>query len=278
MDFIVVIIIVIIVVAVFFGFKQNNDNKLDAHLENLNQQKGNNYENWIALHEKELKVEEEKIDNGYYDQYRYIDFDVAGIRFRPRSAQETIDELDLISFIQFVKEPHNSYDSNAVKVLYCETMIGYVPRCYSGFVTKLINQNLIQKIFVMDSGDDILSEKDEKYVNLRVYYIPTKEELEYEQEKMRIAQEKKERIAKRMQEEVELPTWVDSLLLNMKNARAINEQQKLGLKRLKDNIRNSVKSYEKAIRTEKESIAENALNRLEKYNKDLEILMKESMS
>ena len=218
--------------------------------------------------------EQEKIDNGGYEGYRYIDFNVAGIKYRSRSAQESINELDLISDIHFVKEPTNFHDPDAVQVMYFDEMIGYVPREYSSKITMLIDKNLIYKIFVLEAGDDILTDYEEKFVTLRVYYEQTQKELAVENARMKHNQEKNEIEIQRKQEFIELPDWVEGILFRLKNAQITNDSDKWKFKRLRDNIRYSVKAYEKAIRMERDSIAQNALDRLKRYGDDLDLLIK----
>lgn len=63
---------------------------------------------------------------------------LAGLNFRPASAKEAVDALELGSVLRLERDPGNEYDSNAVKVLietgeadqgavYCE-FIGFIPK------------------------------------------------------------------------------------------------------------------------------------------------------
>ena len=262
---------------IFFGIqrqKELEENSTPNSVSSINNNENSSNEDWIYKHKMSIIEEQEKIDNGGYESYRYIDFNVAGIKYRSKSAQESIDELDLISDIQFVKEPTNFHDPYAVQVMYFDEMIGYVPREYSSKVTMLIDQNLIYKIFVLEAGDDILTDYEEKFVTLRVYYKLTQEELAVENARLKHKQEKKEIEEQKEQESIELPDWVEGILFQLKNTQITNDDEKWVFKRLRENIRNSVKAYEKAMRMERVSIAQNALDRLKRYGDDLEQLIK----
>ncbi len=263
---------------IFFGIQRQKELEEDATSHSLSSNTDNcenlSCEDWLYKHKMAIIEEQEKIDNGGYEGYRYMDFNVAGIKYRSNSAQESINELDLISDIHFVKEPTNFHDPDAVQVMYFDEMIGYVPREYSSKITMLIDKNLIYKIFVLEAGDDILTDYEEKFVTLRVYYKQTQKELAVENARMKHNQEKNEIEIQRKQEFIELPDWVEGIIFRLKNTPITNDGDKWIFKRLRDNIRNSVKAYEKAIRMERDSIAQNALDRLKRYGDDLDLLIK----
>lgn len=232
------------------------------------------FSEWKENHDSQIKEEEDKLINGYYDKYRYIEFDVAGIYYRTSLAKETILSLDILSDIHFIKEPNNPYDKTAIKIIHNRKRFGYVPASESPRITELIDNNQIYKILIIDSGKDVFSEySDALFITIRVYYTPTDIEIKLEEEKRIKEKEKEELKLKKLLEPVELPQWVHDLIEELKNISAETEEQKWILKKLRDNIRNSIKSYEKAIREEKEIIANNALNRLMQYRDELHKLV-----
>lgn len=276
------IIAIIILFAFFMLFnKKEIDSSLLKDIEkndlsNNKELSNNSFARWEQQHEKEVLEENERINSGHYDSYRYIEFNLAGIHYRTSLAKDTIKILDILSDIHLIKEPYNEYDSSAVKVVYDKKRLGYVPKYYSDEVTQLINQNRIQKVLVMDSGRDYTVEySDALYVTIRIYYIPT--ELELQQEKKAIQKEKErlEAKAKKLLEPVIRPEWMNELTYLLNTISVESDEQKWKLKKLKDNIRNSLKSYDKAIREEKEVIANNAEMRLLQYKEELEMLSKE---
>lgn len=273
-------IIILVLTILIIGYRSgNNYNKSTPPIHNdssriksieIEDKDKTTSNNWMLQHEKNIKIELEKIDNGEYDEYRYIEFEVAGVYYRTQLAKDTITNLDVLCDISLIKESDNPYDSNAVKVVYDRKRLGYVPSYYSEKVTTLINRKLIKKVFVMDSGKDYASEySDALFITLRIYYIPTSEELKQEEiECLKVIAEQEYK-AQRMKMQVELPAWIETLSQEIKTIQ-INSVE---LRRLKDNILNSIKAYEKAIRMEKDKVADNALERLAKYNEELKNLL-----
>ena len=279
-------LIIAIIIFLFIFFILSNKKEIDSSLlksvkkKDLSNNKelvnsNNSFSKWEQQHEKEVIEENERINSGHYDSYRYIEFNIAGIHYRTSLAKDTIKVLDILSDIHLIKEPNNEYDSSAVKVVYDKKRLGYVPKYYSNEVTLLINQNRIQKILVMDSGRDYTVEyPDALYVTIRVYYTPTELELQQEKEAMQKEKERLEAKAKKILEPVIRPEWMNELTYLLNSTSVESDEQKWKLKKLKDNIRNSLKSYDKAIREEKEVIANNAEARLYQYKEELEILLK----
>lgn len=278
------IIIIIVLVILFFVFINRGNNK---SLQSTNSQEdytprtskpNDSHERWKIQHEQDLKDEYERLNSGYYDHFRCLEFEVAGIHYRTGLAKETISGLDILSEIHLIKEPTNEYDRFAVKIIYDRKRLGYVPRYDSQQVTKLIDANQIRKILVINSGKDVTSSfSDALFVEIRIYYEPTQGELAAEiRAKERAEQEEKEiqeAKAKRMLEPVVYPDWMIDIMNTISSAKVESDSQKWELKKLKDNIKNSIKSYEKAIREEKELIAENASNRLQQYKEELDKLI-----
>lgn len=236
----------------------------------VSEESNKRFKDWEVRHNQAIKEELEKIDNGEYNEFRYIEFNIAGIHYRTDLAKDTINSLDILCDISLIKEPDNQHDHNAVKVVYDRKRLGYIPMYHSMDVTKLINENLIKKVYVMDSGRDYTLEyPDALFITLRIYYIPSPEVLKREEdERLKIIAEQEYK-AQRMQMQVEIPTWMEELSTKINNVQIDSVE----LRRLKDNIRNSIRAYEKAVRMEKENVVNNATERLLKYKKDLEMLL-----
>lgn len=235
------------------------------------------YEKWKEEYEIRLNEEKDKLCNGYYNNYRYIEFDVAGIYYRTQLAKDTINSLDMLCEIHLIKEPNNPYDSNAIKVIYDRKHLGYVPKGYTKQIISLIDRNLIEKVYVIDAGKDEFSTySDGQFITLRIYYTPSKEEIEKERNEINQKKEEKERNIEKMQEPIELPDWIKELGNQLKTKIVVDDENKWELKKLKDNIRNSIKSYENATRFEKHEMAEKAERRLKHYRNELNILLKKN--
>ena len=73
---------------------------------------------------------------------------------------------------------------------------------------------------------------------------------------------------------IEYPKWMNELIEELKKISVESEEYIWVLKKLRDYIRNSLKSYEKAIREDKEIIANNAEKRLQQYREELHELLK----
>lgn len=271
------ILLIISVIALFLiiGYKssskntpiENKDNNTSANIDN------DSFSKWKEKHEAQIKEEEERLNNQYYDKYKYIEFDVAGIHYRTTLAKETISSLDILSDIHLIKEPNNPYDKFAVKIVHNRKRIGYIPASESSKITQLIDNEQIYKILVIDSGKDITSEySDAVFITIRIYYTPTIEEVRIE--KKIISREIKEIKSQRLSMPVEYPQWMNDLIKELKDITVESEEKKWALKKLRDNIRNSLNSYEKAIREEKEIIANNAKKRLQQYHEELHELLK----
>lgn len=52
---------------------------------------------------------------------------IAGVKFRPPEAQAVYAELEEGDELHLSREPDNQFDTNAIKVLFDGTFIGYVP-------------------------------------------------------------------------------------------------------------------------------------------------------
>lgn len=268
----IVVFIVIIMIA-----ERKNLGKVEQEQEEFIDKKPTGevaYNNWKLQNEADIKREYDKINNGEYDEYRSIEFNLAGIHYRTQLAKDTINCLDILCDISLIKEPDNPHDRFAIKVIYDRKRLGYVPAYYSEEVTMLINRKLIKKVYVIDSGRDYTSEfSDALFVTLRIYYTPTIEELRREEEARLKEIMDKETKAKKLQTPVEIPIWMEELYNQTDTINPNSEEDAVALRRLKDNIRNSIKSYEKAIRMDKEGIAKNAEKRLIKYKEDIEKLL-----
>lgn len=275
MIILLIVIVVFIIIIIIAGRK--NIGKVETELQKsveTESQANLTNKNWKLQHDENIKREYDKINNGEYDEYRSIEFNVVGIYYRTQLAKDTVNCLDVLCDISLIKEPDNPYDRFAVKVVYDRKRLGYVPAYDSEEVTKLINRNLIKKVYVIDSGRDYTSEfSDALFVTLRIYYSPTNEELKREEDTRlkEIADQKAK--AERLQAPVEIPNWMKELYNQIDTVSPNSEEDIVVLRRLKDNIRNSIKSYEKAIRMDKESIVHNAEKRLIQYKEELKKIL-----
>ena len=63
-------------------------------------------------------------DDNRYLKYAYYDVDVKGIEYRDFD----ISKIEINHQLYFDTEPDNQYDSNAIKILYDDFFIGYIPK------------------------------------------------------------------------------------------------------------------------------------------------------
>lgn len=74
-------------------------------------------------------------------------FYIAGVRFNCDKSCSTISSIPINATLEIMSEPENSFDENAVSILYHGNKIGYVPSYFSKELTKAINnRNIILKI------------------------------------------------------------------------------------------------------------------------------------
>lgn len=57
-------------------------------------------------------------------KYEYYDVPVKGIKYR----NIDLSQIKVEHFVRFEFEPNNKYDSNAIKILYNDIFIGYIPK------------------------------------------------------------------------------------------------------------------------------------------------------
>lgn len=66
----------------------------------------------------------------------YATFHIAGFTYW--NGLEVFDRLKIGSELQLEVEPTNGYDPNAVKILFEETMLGYIPRDANEEISKFL--------------------------------------------------------------------------------------------------------------------------------------------
>jgi len=66
----------------------------------------------------------------------YATFYIAGFTYW--SGLDVFDELKIGTTLQLEVEPTNGHDPNAVKILYQDTMLGYVPRDHNEEISKFL--------------------------------------------------------------------------------------------------------------------------------------------
>ena len=64
------------------------------------------------------------------------EFFIAGVQFH--QAKTVINELEIGDELEMLPEPSNKFDPNAIKLMYGETMLGYVPAKFSGSVSAFL--------------------------------------------------------------------------------------------------------------------------------------------
>ena len=92
-----------------------------------------------------------------------MNFFVAGVKFH--KFHEIKDELEEGFFVQLVPEPSNKYDKFAVKVLFKDTMLGYVPKTLSEIISNRITS---QEILCEKARIIKLSPESESWTALKV--------------------------------------------------------------------------------------------------------------
>ena len=65
-----------------------------------------------------------------------FEFFIAGVQFH--QAKTVINEIEVGDEILMEPEPSNKYDPNAIKLMYGDTMLGYVPAKFSGSVSAFL--------------------------------------------------------------------------------------------------------------------------------------------
>ena len=66
----------------------------------------------------------------------YASFHIAGFTYW--NGLEVFDELKIGTKLQLEAEPTNGHDPNAVKILFKETMLGYIPRESNEEISKFL--------------------------------------------------------------------------------------------------------------------------------------------
>lgn len=64
-------------------------------------------------------------------------FFIAGVQFRPNAAK-VLSELEVGTELELELEPTNKYDPNAIKIMYEDEHVGYVPKKFSAEITAMI--------------------------------------------------------------------------------------------------------------------------------------------
>ncbi len=63
-------------------------------------------------------------------------FFIAGVQHH--QYKEVLDELGEVEFLDLVPDPENKFDPNAVKIMYGEVMLGFVPQKFSADVSAML--------------------------------------------------------------------------------------------------------------------------------------------
>ena len=76
------------------------------------------------------------------DKLRDIKFKVVGVTFRNddgSSRQDIIANITQDAPISIMREPTNRFDKNAIKVLYVDQQIGYIPREFAQILAPMMD-------------------------------------------------------------------------------------------------------------------------------------------
>ena len=111
----------------------------------------------------------------------FPDFAVRGVTFENR--QEIIAELSENTPLELSPEPSNPYDSNAVAILFEGKKIGYVPKEYAGYISKLLKRGEKLYIAVIKIWEKLTSSGPIKIPIVIVYQLVEQESLEGQSER-----------------------------------------------------------------------------------------------
>lgn len=112
------------------------------------------------------------IDENMILKYAYYDVDVKGTNHRDFD----ITKIDIDKEVQFENEPSNEYDENAIKIMYNDTHIGYVPKNNMQKMIKDFTDKENRKVeaFIRDVNEDT----KEIHIYIGFYVSMVDEELE----------------------------------------------------------------------------------------------------
>lgn len=110
----------------------------------------------------QFNIEDYQVEKEDLKQYsnQYI-FEVKGLQVI--SYQDRLRDCVVYEKVNLKKEPHNKYDSNAIKVVASSGLIGYVPRDETDELSEIMNNDYKAFIFSISDYDRIDS-------NVIVYY------------------------------------------------------------------------------------------------------------
>ena len=99
-----------------------------------------------------------------------LTFKIAGVKFH--EYKKVIDKISENDILKLEPEPTNPYDPNAVKILYQNTMLGYVPKKFSSEVSASI------EAFGPDKVKCILTKFEKGAKTYEMFEVTIKEEEE----------------------------------------------------------------------------------------------------
>lgn len=81
---------------------------------------------------------------------------VAGVIFRPRDVKDLIrSDVDIGTMLTLEREPDNKHDPNAIKLLFNDVHIGYVPRDVAEDVAELLDEGAEATCEVIGFSNDV---------------------------------------------------------------------------------------------------------------------------
>lgn len=118
---------------------------------------------------------EKKIREALSEEYKdcvEIDFEVKGVFARSKAAKDIVLAMEVGEEVKLRKEPTNPYDRNAVKVIAERHHVGYIPKKASRFVTELIDNKRIVKVFCKYAGDAkvYVWDKSDPFLDITIFY------------------------------------------------------------------------------------------------------------
>ncbi len=78
-------------------------------------------------------------------------FYIAGVQFRPKNEiEEAIKAISKEDYLKLEPEPDNKFDPNAIKIIFENDFLGYVPKKYSSEITALIEAGICLDCVLVD--------------------------------------------------------------------------------------------------------------------------------
>lgn len=96
------------------------------------------------------------LENTTKNQYKIIEFQIAGLFYRPTYIHEIAQRINEGQTLTLEREPYNKYDKYAVRIMYGNNHIGYVPQSYSESVSENLKNKEDYFAVVIDNSRAII--------------------------------------------------------------------------------------------------------------------------